>query len=213
MPASPPHAGARFRMPSWRDFRPTRGAWLLVAGAFALGLLLFLLLWLDQRQNRDFYQPPVARPTATPQFAPLPAPLPAGESRRSASGLGELPERAPGQEPRPRLVEPPRPPPAPEPSPPPRPVAADMPVPVSTPTPRYPPTALRRGESGTVLVRVEVGPDGMPTAVEVERSSRSRALDRAAVDAVRRWRFRPAMADGHPVAGSVVVPIDFKLDR
>jgi len=62
-----------------------------------------------------------------------------------------------------------------------------------------------------VRVQVDVGVDGVPINVTVAASSQSRDLDRAALDAVRRWRFRPAQRDGQPVAGTVVVPIEFKL--
>ena len=71
----------------------------------------------------------------------------------------------------------------------------------------------RRGESGTVVVRAEVGPDGVPTSVSVARSSGSRTLDRAAVSAVNRWQFRPAQLEGRPTVGSVLVPIEFKPQR
>ena len=73
--------------------------------------------------------------------------------------------------------------------------------------------AWRRRESGTVMVRVDVGPDGVPTATSLVQGSGSRSLDKAALDAVRRWRFEPAMAGGRPVVASVVVPIEFNLDR
>ena len=86
-----------------------------------------------------------------------------------------------------------------------------MPTPISSPAPRYPQRALRRRETGTVRVQVEVGPDGVPTDVSVSESSNSRELDRAALDAVRKWRFSPAVRDGQAVAGSVVVPIEFRL--
>ena len=43
------------------------------------------------------------------------------------------------------------------------------------------------------------------------RASGSRDLDRAAMQAVRRWRFEPAMAGGQPTVGQVIVPIDFNL--
>lgn len=59
---------------------------------------------------------------------------------------------------------------------------------------RYPPAAMRSGDQGTVLVRVEVGADGVPTSVEVAQRSGSRDLDRAAVNAVRQWRFQPRSA-------------------
>ena len=70
---------------------------------------------------------------------------------------------------------------------------------------------MQRRETGTVRVQVQVGVDGAPTDVSVLESSNSRDLDRAALDAVRRWRFRPAQHDGQAVAGTVIVPIAFKL--
>ncbi|MEO6102650.1 MAG: energy transducer TonB [Pseudoxanthomonas sp.] len=78
--------------------------------------------------------------------------------------------------------------------------------------PKYPPQALRSGVEGSVSVRVEVDASGVPTDVKVvERSGeRSRDLDRAVTDAVRKWRFEPAMQDGKTVAGAVVVPVEFK---
>ena len=45
----------------------------------------------------------------------------------------------------------------------------------------------------------------------MEKSSRSRLLDRAAMDAVRNWVFNPGLKDGQPVQGWVLVPISFKL--
>jgi protein TonB len=59
------------------------------------------------------------------------------------------------------------------------------------------------------VLRVHVGADGVPYAVDVVDSSRSRLLDRAAADAVKRWRFRPAQRDGQAVSGQVQVPISF----
>jgi protein TonB len=208
----PPRQGARAR-PAWR---PSPKA-LLVAGiAFAIGLLLFLLLWLDQRDNNDFYRTGGA-PLGTEgqQFEPLPAPLPAGETGDNASGMGDV-EQAPADG-QPRIVEAPTTPVA-QPAPPPPPAApaaiADsaVPQPLSSPAPRYPREAQRRGETGTVLLRVHVGPDGTPYSVDLVQGSGSRTLDRAASDAVRRWRFRPAVRDGQAVAGEVQVPVTFDLE-
>lgn len=211
MSAMPPHAHARSRMPDWM---PSRTALLLAAAAFAIGLLLFLLLWLEQRNDKEFFRAPVARGTDAPQFDPLPAPLPAGTD--ISGDLEQAREQAAAEEEAPRIVEeappaPTAPPATPEPSPA---MAPDRaPVLVSSPSPRYPAQAWRRRESGTVMVRVDVGPDGVPTSTSLAQSSRSRSLDKAALDAVRRWRFEPAMAGGRPVVASVVVPIEFNLDR
>jgi protein TonB len=209
----PPRQGAAPRS-TWR---PSPKA-LLVAGiAFAIGLLLFLLLWLDQRDNNDFYRTGSA-PLGTEgqQFEPLPAPLPAGESGDNASGMGDV-EQGPGNEP--RIIQTPPAPVAPvaPPSPPPAIPAAiadnAVPQPLSSPAPRYPREAQRRGETGTVLLRVHVGPDGKPYSVDLVQGSGSRSLDRAASDAVRRWRFRPAVREGQAVAGTIQVPITFNLER
>jgi protein TonB len=85
-----------------------------------------------------------------------------------------------------------------------------QPIAGQTPAPDYPAASLRRGESGTVLIRVMVGIDGRPDDVDVANSSGSRRLDRAAVRAVRRWRFHPARSNGQPIEASVNVPIEFK---
>lgn len=79
--------------------------------------------------------------------------------------------------------------------------------------PRYPRQALRRREQGEVVLRVLVGMDGRPVSVDVERSSRSRTLDRAAADAVKTWVFKPGLTNGTPANGYVLVPISFKLSE
>jgi protein TonB len=207
MSKSPTHF--RFSLAAWR---PSLRGLLMILGAFVLGLLLFFFLWMGQRGSTPAV-PPTASTRNGPEFAPLPAPMPAEAD--GASGLEEPDEEALAE--RPRLVETPRPPPeaAPQPASPsasaPSMAAATMPVPISSPPPRYPSRAMRRNETGMVRVQVEVGVDGTPLSVSIAASSQSRDLDRAALDAVRKWRFRPAQRDGQAVAGTVVVPIEFRL--
>lgn len=62
---------------------------------------------------------------------------------------------------------------------------------VSTPAPDYPPAALRAGDSGEVVVEFTVNPDGSVGNPRVVRSSPPRVFDRAALNAVRRWRYQP----------------------
>ena len=80
--------------------------------------------------------------------------------------------------------------------------------------PKYPPQALRSGVEGSVSVRIEVDATGTPTDVKVVQRTgeRSRDLDRAVTDAARKWRFEPAMKDGKPVAGAVILPVEFKSE-
>lgn len=180
--------------------------------AFVLGLLIFALV-LSRSGDRFYRAAPVAPTADSPDYAPLPTPLGAGE--RDASGMLRPRVVEPDVGERPRVVEAPRPPPrvaAPA-MPPPAPSAPVSsraePIEGRTPAPRYPPQALRRGERGTVIVRADIGTDGVPTSVSLVSGSGSRLLDRAAVDAVKRWRFRPATSNGQPTAGSVTVPIEF----
>ena len=84
------------------------------------------------------------------------------------------------------------------------------PLPGNAP-PQYPLRALRSGIEGTVLVRVEIDAQGKPTQVDLEHRSGNRDLDRAALSAVRGWRFQPALRDGKPAASAVQVPVDFVL--
>lgn len=65
---------------------------------------------------------------------------------------------------------------------------------LSTPSPKFPPDALRSGTSGEVQVEFTVGTDGSVSAVRVVRANPARVFDREAINAVRRWRFQPVDA-------------------
>jgi periplasmic protein TonB len=77
--------------------------------------------------------------------------------------------------------------------------------------PRYPTSARRLGIQGTTLLRVFVAVDGRVTEVSVERTAGHADLDEAAADAVRRWRFEPAISGDTPVAMWVLLPVEFRL--
>lgn len=79
--------------------------------------------------------------------------------------------------------------------------------------PDYPPSARTRGQQGEALVRILVGTDGQASQVRIERSSGHSILDRAALLAVRGWRFHPARVDGIAREAWIVVPINFSLER
>ena len=80
-----------------------------------------------------------------------------------------------------------------------------------TPKPVYPDTARRDGREGQVLLRVLIDDQGKTKSVEINRSSGSDALDHAATEAIKRWRFHPARAGDKPVASWVSIPIEFQL--
>jgi protein TonB len=75
----------------------------------------------------------------------------------------------------------------------------------------YPPASAKAREEGTVLLRVLVGPDGVPQEIEIERSSGHVRLDRAAKASVMKWRFEPGTRNGQPIAAYGLVPVAFKL--
>lgn len=79
------------------------------------------------------------------------------------------------------------------------------------PAPEYPLEARRVREEGTVMLQVEVSPEGRALEALVEHSSGWQLLDEAALSAVKRWRFVPARQGSDPVAAWVLVPIQFEL--
>jgi protein TonB len=72
--------------------------------------------------------------------------------------------------------------------------------------PIYPIEAQLHNEHGSVVVVIHVAPNGVATGVDVQQSSGVDILDQAAVAAVRKWRFRPAIKDGQ------AVPFDFPFE-
>ncbi len=78
--------------------------------------------------------------------------------------------------------------------------------------PRYPREAAMRGQQGIVRLSVVVATDGSALSVEVEQSSGYPLLDRAARDAVTKWRFRPATDGGVAVPSTIPVSLSFILE-
>jgi protein TonB len=78
-------------------------------------------------------------------------------------------------------------------------------------TPAYPESARRLGIQGVAQLRFEVLATGRVGSVLVDRSAGHPDLDRAAVDAIRQWRFEPARRGSDPVAVWVTLPVRFEL--
>ena len=79
--------------------------------------------------------------------------------------------------------------------------------------PVYPRIARESGWEGTVVVRVAVQPDGHPERIEVRKSSGHTVLDKAAVEAVKKWKFSPAKDGNIPIRSVVEIPINFDLRK
>ena len=79
------------------------------------------------------------------------------------------------------------------------------------PRPSYPRMAKQRGWQGLVVMAVEVNELGCANSVTVKQSSGHAMLDEAAMEAARRWHFRPARKDGRDITASVEIPIRFSL--
>ena len=77
--------------------------------------------------------------------------------------------------------------------------------------PVYPVEARRRHEQGTVKLLVLVGVDGHVADIAIASSSGSPALDRAALRAVKRWRWAPSTRNGAAAAVRGYVTIPFVL--
>jgi TonB family protein len=61
---------------------------------------------------------------------------------------------------------------------------------------------------GTVVLRVVIGPDGVPGDLEVIKSSSPEA-DKNALESVQRWRFRPAVRKGKAVPTVAVIEVNY----
>jgi TonB family protein len=81
---------------------------------------------------------------------------------------------------------------------------------LDTPDPEYSEEARKAKYQGTCVLWLIVGPDGKPRDIKVARAL-GMGLDQKAIEAVRNWKFEPAMKDGRPVAVQINVEVNFRL--
>ena len=79
--------------------------------------------------------------------------------------------------------------------------------------PVYPAGSRRDGEQGTGMYRVLVDEKGRPSDVQVLKSSGFPRLDEAAMAAIRKWAFKPAVQNSQPVQSWTRVAVSFKLEN
>lgn len=93
-------------------------------------------------------------------------------------------------------------------------VAYDTPpAPLETPHPEYPPMAKQAEQEGTVIVQILLDLDGSVMQTRVARSSQIAALDEAAVEGAKKFKFTPAKQRDKPVRVWVSMPIVFRLEK
>jgi protein TonB len=78
------------------------------------------------------------------------------------------------------------------------------------PDPEYSEEARKAKYHGTCVLWLVVGPDGKPRDLRIARSL-GLGLDEKAIEAVKTWKFEPAMKDGKPVAVQINVEVSFRL--
>jgi len=81
---------------------------------------------------------------------------------------------------------------------------------IFAPDPEYSEEARKAKYQGTCVLWLVVGPDGRTRDIRVARTL-GLGLDQQAIEAVKQWKFEPAMKDGKPVAVQVNVEVSFRL--
>lgn len=69
----------------------------------------------------------------------------------------------------------------------------------------------RRGQGGTVILRLVIDDQGVPARVSIEKPSGVDLLDLSAALAATKWRFSPAMRRGKAVASEARQPVNFEI--
>jgi len=86
-------------------------------------------------------------------------------------------------------------------------------VPLVRIEPDYPMQARQRGQEGWVVLEFTISTAGTVKDVEVVASEPGSIFDRAAVQAVRKWKYNPKILDGKPVERpGVKVRLDFEME-
>jgi TonB family protein len=176
-----------------------------------------------------------ALPGKSPFALKEPTVLPGGNARVGKPIEQQNPGNAVVNPPTPveKTPVPPAPPPPPPPPPPPAKVAqtpapappAPAPEPVKPSRPHGPtrdaepagqvkpeiPDELKQGEyKSFVRVKVEIEADGSATPI-LRTSSGNAEIDRRVLEALRRWRWKPALRDGEPVKSTLLFKFEFEV--
>lgn len=87
----------------------------------------------------------------------------------------------------------------------------EPPVPVRTVAPEYPSEMKRAGVPGVVTINCLIDEQGNVQEAKVAKSSDG-IFEQPALEAIRKWKFKPAKLEGSPVAMRVSIPIKFSIN-
>jgi protein TonB len=79
--------------------------------------------------------------------------------------------------------------------------------------PLYPPRALSRRIEGRVKIEFTVSEEGKVQNPVVVAAKPKGVFDRAALRAIRRWKFNKRLVDGQPVKWQTAQTIIFQIDK
>jgi len=87
----------------------------------------------------------------------------------------------------------------------------ELPVPINEFKPEYPEFARQVNAEGYVVVHALVGKDGHVLQVKLDEKFRNPLFNDASVEGAKRWVFKPAYSDGHPVPVWFAIPFHYVL--
>jgi len=87
----------------------------------------------------------------------------------------------------------------------------DPPRPLTPIRPKYPQIAQEKRIEGTVIVQVFVNEKGKVTETNISKGIPNSGLDEAAIEAIKKTKFKPAMQRGKPVGVWIYIPVNFRL--
>jgi protein TonB len=84
-------------------------------------------------------------------------------------------------------------------------------IPIVRIEPQYPREALVDGISGWVEIEFTIEPDGTVSDPKIVASNPRRIFDRNVIRAIYRWKFKPRIVDGKPIARRATQRLEFNI--
>ena len=91
--------------------------------------------------------------------------------------------------------------------------ADSPPTPISKLPPTYPSALLSKGVGGRVMISCVIDASGQVASSTIKQSSGYSELDKAALVAVARWKFKPAVKEGRSIKSTCSVPFNFEVKK